>query len=174
MKNIRVFYLKNLCFLEVKFSIYLNRHVFVMGCYSKALCCKVFYSYELNSASSGIKTWNFVIHHLSCDIAHVLYYYTIFLTFKVTKFSFFFLTFKALFLRKFAAVNFLKSYLSEELRLDISARHIIHMKFQALFSLKKTTKNTHTQKKKKKTIIKHIVICCSYDLSIKERLFFFS
>ena len=30
MKNIRVFYLKNFSFLEVKFSIYLNRHVFVM------------------------------------------------------------------------------------------------------------------------------------------------
>ena len=30
MKNIRVFYLKNFNFLEVKFSIYLNRRVFVM------------------------------------------------------------------------------------------------------------------------------------------------
>ena len=30
MKNIRVFYLKIFHFLEVKFSIYLNRHVFVM------------------------------------------------------------------------------------------------------------------------------------------------
>ena len=30
MKNIRVFYLKNFSFLEVKFSIYLNRRVFVM------------------------------------------------------------------------------------------------------------------------------------------------
>ena len=30
MKNIRVFYLKNCRFLEVKFSIYLNRRVFVM------------------------------------------------------------------------------------------------------------------------------------------------
>ena len=31
MKNIRVFYLKNFGFLEVKFSIYLNRRVFVMS-----------------------------------------------------------------------------------------------------------------------------------------------
>ena len=31
MKNIRVFYLKIFKFLEVKFSLYLNRHVFVMG-----------------------------------------------------------------------------------------------------------------------------------------------
>ena len=32
MKNIRVFfYLKTFQFLEVKFSIYLNRRVFVMG-----------------------------------------------------------------------------------------------------------------------------------------------
>ena len=30
MKNIRVFYLKNFQFLEVKFSKYLNRRVFVM------------------------------------------------------------------------------------------------------------------------------------------------
>ena len=30
MKNIRVFYLKIFSFLEVKFSIYLNRRVFVM------------------------------------------------------------------------------------------------------------------------------------------------
>ena len=30
MKNIRVFYLKIIQFLEVKFSIYLNRRVFVM------------------------------------------------------------------------------------------------------------------------------------------------
>ena len=31
MKNIRVFLSENFQFLEVKFSIYLNRHVFVMG-----------------------------------------------------------------------------------------------------------------------------------------------
>ena len=31
MINIRVFYLKNFVFLEVKFSLYLNRRVFVMG-----------------------------------------------------------------------------------------------------------------------------------------------
>ena len=30
MKNIRAFYLKIFSFLEMKFSIYLNRHVFVM------------------------------------------------------------------------------------------------------------------------------------------------
>ena len=30
MKNIRVFLCKNFQFLEVKFSIYLNRYVFVM------------------------------------------------------------------------------------------------------------------------------------------------
>ena len=30
MKNSRDFYLKSFSFLEVKFSIYLNRHVFVM------------------------------------------------------------------------------------------------------------------------------------------------
>ena len=31
MKNIRIFYLKICNFLVVKFSIYLNRHVLVMG-----------------------------------------------------------------------------------------------------------------------------------------------
>ena len=31
MKNIRVFLSENFPFLEVKFSIYLNRHVFVMS-----------------------------------------------------------------------------------------------------------------------------------------------
>ena len=31
MKNIRVFLSENFQFLEVKFSIYLNRRVFVMG-----------------------------------------------------------------------------------------------------------------------------------------------
>ena len=37
MKNIRIFYLKIFNFLVVKFSIYLNRHVFVMGtCYTEA------------------------------------------------------------------------------------------------------------------------------------------
>ena len=30
MKNIRIFYLKNCHFLVVKFSVYLNRRVFVM------------------------------------------------------------------------------------------------------------------------------------------------
>ena len=30
MKNIRIFYLKNCHFLVVQFSVYLNRHVFVM------------------------------------------------------------------------------------------------------------------------------------------------
>ena len=30
MKNIRIFYVKNCHFLVVKFSMYLNRHVFVM------------------------------------------------------------------------------------------------------------------------------------------------
>ena len=30
MKNIRIFYLKIFLFLVVKFSLYLNRHVFVM------------------------------------------------------------------------------------------------------------------------------------------------
>ena len=31
MKNIRFLYLKKIIFLVVKFSVYLNRHVFVMG-----------------------------------------------------------------------------------------------------------------------------------------------
>ena len=50
MKNVRVFYLKKIRFLEVKFSIYLNRRVFVMGgfgvdcssCDLLAAPCRVF------------------------------------------------------------------------------------------------------------------------------------
>ena len=37
MKNIRIFYLKIFKFLVVKFSIYLNRRVFIMSCY----ICKI-------------------------------------------------------------------------------------------------------------------------------------
>ena len=36
MKNIRVFHLKIFSFLEMKFSIYLNRRVFVMVAHSDA------------------------------------------------------------------------------------------------------------------------------------------
>ena len=31
LKNVRIFYLKFFIFLVLKFSVYLNRHVFVMG-----------------------------------------------------------------------------------------------------------------------------------------------
>ena len=41
MKNIRIFYLKIL-FLEMKFSIYLNRRVFVMGAYYTPLVADLF------------------------------------------------------------------------------------------------------------------------------------
>ena len=37
MKNINVFLSENFQFLEVKFSVYLNRHVFVMDRCSKGL-----------------------------------------------------------------------------------------------------------------------------------------
>ena len=33
MKNIRGFLSENFQFLEVKFSMYLNRRVFIMGCF---------------------------------------------------------------------------------------------------------------------------------------------
>ena len=38
MKNIRIFYLKIFIFLVVKFSIYLNRHVFVMIIIKRLQC----------------------------------------------------------------------------------------------------------------------------------------
>ena len=38
MKHIRVFYLKIFSFLEVKFSIYLNRRVFVMFYARQTIC----------------------------------------------------------------------------------------------------------------------------------------
>ena len=37
MKNVRVFYLKFYQFLEVKFPVYLNKHVFVMEWFFKSL-----------------------------------------------------------------------------------------------------------------------------------------
>ena len=37
MKNIKVFLSENFQFLEVKFSIYFNRRVFVMGTFSHVL-----------------------------------------------------------------------------------------------------------------------------------------
>ena len=40
MKNIRTFYLKIFIFMVVKFSVYLNRHVFVM-CRLLQLCVSV-------------------------------------------------------------------------------------------------------------------------------------
>ena len=42
MKNIRVFYLNFFLFLEVKYYIYLNRHVFVMFCCRKAAYTQYF------------------------------------------------------------------------------------------------------------------------------------
>ena len=42
MKNIRVFYLNFFSFLVVKFSVYLNRHVFVMSYSSMLLCFDIF------------------------------------------------------------------------------------------------------------------------------------
>ena len=44
MKNIRVFLSENYHFLEVKFSMYLNRRVFVMGASNNIVCC-VLYTY---------------------------------------------------------------------------------------------------------------------------------
>ena len=35
MKNIRIYYLKISNFLAVKFTVYLNRHVFVIGCFKR-------------------------------------------------------------------------------------------------------------------------------------------
>ena len=46
MKNIRVFYLKIFIFLVVKFSLYLNRHVFVMCGQNSAHESAVFHSTE--------------------------------------------------------------------------------------------------------------------------------
>ena len=40
MKNIRIFYLEIFSFLVVKFSIYSNRRVFVMGCNIKTTGCR--------------------------------------------------------------------------------------------------------------------------------------
>ena len=56
MKNIRVFYLEIFNFLVIKFSLYLNRHVFVM---LTGVCCL----YELADTDSM-----YANEHMSMDI----------------------------------------------------------------------------------------------------------
>ena len=46
MKNIRIFYLKIFIFLVVKFSVYLNRLVFVMN-----VCCSLYQTTLINRDS---------------------------------------------------------------------------------------------------------------------------
>ena len=62
MKNIRIFYLKNCHFLVVKFSVYLNRRVFVMS------------SNETESPS-------FVLLSIRCFLWHFVYIFYSFLLF---------------------------------------------------------------------------------------------
>ena len=64
MKNIRFFLSESFYFLMVKFSVYLNRHVFVM--FSRIISrrrkddnervCAMKRNHDMNSASSGIRT----------------------------------------------------------------------------------------------------------------------
>ena len=50
MKNIRIFYLKIFIFMVVKFSVYLNRHVFVMDIVqSSAQLSQLLFTYRLDS-----------------------------------------------------------------------------------------------------------------------------
>ena len=53
MKNIRVFYLKIFGFLEVKFSIYLNRRVFVMNGTSFIFECNCKTVFDKSSVKFG-------------------------------------------------------------------------------------------------------------------------
>ena len=55
MKNIRIFYLKICQFLVVKFSIYLNRHVFVMTLSNQYPQNMLFYG-ELDNFHFHVKT----------------------------------------------------------------------------------------------------------------------
>ena len=48
MKNIRFFLSENFQFLEVKFSVYLNRRVFVMSLYFLVICVLETYSRIFN------------------------------------------------------------------------------------------------------------------------------
>ena len=50
MKNVRIFYLKIFPFLVVKFSIYLNRHVFVMKIVGIAVLRLILFTYLLLAA----------------------------------------------------------------------------------------------------------------------------
>ena len=70
MKNIRVFYLKIFSFLEINFSIYLNRRVFVMTSvkpvpYIGSVCSLAKYS-PVHEDTNKTKSPTFVLFVCSC------------------------------------------------------------------------------------------------------------
>ena len=61
MKNIRVFYLKIFSFLELKFSIYLNRRVFVMSGITFMSSFAFLHTKSLLKKGSALKGDNFFL-----------------------------------------------------------------------------------------------------------------
>ena len=54
MKNIRIFYLKNCHFLVVKFSLYLNRRVFVMVSFTSMKVVYPSHTKEMKGFGGGV------------------------------------------------------------------------------------------------------------------------
>ena len=75
MKNIRVFVSENFQFLEVKFSIYLNRRVFVM-LYNRCFQVhdgRIYRNYSginwLNTNSNQLETWTVLTLYIKYKLA---------------------------------------------------------------------------------------------------------
>ena len=69
MKNISFFLFKNFQFLEVKFSIYLNKCVFVM---SKTESCGIKKSAKETNTADSVLVSLFLYNKESCDAAYAL------------------------------------------------------------------------------------------------------
>ena len=69
MKNIRVFLSENFQFLEVKFSIHLNRHVFVMRYWASLLC-----HYRVIYSHSNICYYSVIYVEMDSDTVMTAYY----------------------------------------------------------------------------------------------------
>ena len=66
MKNIRIFYLEIFPFLVVKFSIYLNRRVFVMAAHRIAIAAIVSNGEDIPKATASFTIY--YIHHENMPI----------------------------------------------------------------------------------------------------------
>ena len=71
MKNIRFFYLKIFSFSVVKFSVYLNRHVFVMGPFLTFSCCNLtFTNHWADSADNKLMKFSLFFQEFHANYLH--------------------------------------------------------------------------------------------------------